>query len=76
MTLAILTGLWILLGESKSHLQAVADIKEWVDAGKQIDDLPTFVKSSWHQNIPLRLFPIFVWLSILFLGAFGITKYL
>ena len=76
MTLSILIGLWLLRVESKGHFQAVADIKEWVEAGKQTDYLPTFVKSPWHQNIPIMLFPIFVWLSILSLGAFGILKYL
>jgi hypothetical protein len=44
MTLSILTGLWVLLGESEAHSQAVADIKEWVDAGKKIDDLHSSVK--------------------------------
>jgi hypothetical protein len=76
MTLSILTGLWVLLGESKAHGQAVADIKEWVDAGKKIDDLGPSVKFPWHQKITIRLFPIFVWLSILSLGAFGFFKYL
>ena len=76
MTLSILTGLWILLGESEAHRQAVADIKAWVDNGKQIDDLPTYIKVPWHQNIAIKLFPIFAWLSILSLGAFGILKYL
>lgn len=76
MTLSILTGLWLLLGESEGHRKAVADIKEWVEAGKKIDDLPTFVKSPWHQNIAIKLFQIFVWLSILALGSFGILKYL
>lgn len=76
MTLSILTGLWLLFAESEGHWQAVADIKQHVDSGKKIDDLPTYVKSPWHQNITIRLFPIFVWLSILFLGAFGVIKYL
>jgi hypothetical protein len=76
MTLSILIGLWLLLGESRGHSQAVADIKEWVETGKRIDDLPTFVKSPWHQNIFWTLFSIFVWLSILSLGAFGLLKYL
>lgn len=76
MTLSILTGLWVLRGESEGHWKAVADIKAWVDTGKNIDDLPTYIKSPWHQNITIMLFPIFVWLSILFLGAFGILKYL
>ena len=76
MTLSILTGLWVLLGESEAHTQAVVDIKEWVDAGKKIDELYSSVKFPWHQNITMRLFPIFVWLSILSLGTFGILKYL
>jgi len=76
MTLSILIGLWVLLGESEAHTQAVVDIKEWVESGKKIDDLQSSVKFPWHQNITMRLFPIFVWLSILFLGSFGILKYL
>ena len=76
MTLSILTGLWVLRGESEGHVQAVADIKSWVESGKEIDDLPTFVKSPWHQKVTIILFPIFVWLSILSLGTFGILKYL
>ena len=76
MTLSILTGLWVLLGESKLCHQAASDIKEWVDSGKSIDNLPYLVKSSWHQNISIKLFPIFVWLSILSLGSFGFLKYL
>ena len=76
MTLAILTGLCVLRGESEGHFRAVGDIKASVDAGKKIDDLPTYIKSPWHQNIAIRLFPIFVWLSILFLGSFGFLKYL
>ncbi|MFA4911822.1 MAG: hypothetical protein WC649_12395 [Desulfobacteria bacterium] len=76
MTLSILTGLWVLLGESTAHYQAVADIKQWVDSGNRVDDLPHSVEFPWHQKILIRIFPIFVWLSILFLGAFGILKYL
>jgi hypothetical protein len=75
MTLSILTGLWVLLGESKAHWKAVVDIKEWVTAGKIIDDLPYYISFPWHQSMPLRLFPKLVWLSILFLGSFGFLKY-
>ena len=76
MTLSILTGLWVLLGESEAHGQAVDEIKEWVEAGKSIDDLKSSVRFPWHQKITIRLFPVFVWLSVLSLGAFGILKYL
>ncbi len=76
MTLSILTGLWVLLGESKAHWSAVDDIKAWVDAGNKVDELIGSVSSPWHQRIALRLFPVFVWLSILFLGTFGLLKYL
>ena len=76
MTLSILTGLWVLLGESKAHGKAVVEIKELVESGKTIDDLPLSVDFPWHQDILLRLFPKLVWLSILSLGSFGILKYL
>jgi hypothetical protein len=76
MTLSILTGLWVLLGESTGHYQAVVDITKWVDSGNRVDDLPHSIEFPWHQKILIRLFPIFVWLSILSLGAFGILKYL
>jgi hypothetical protein len=76
MTLSILTGLWVLLGESEGHKKAMVDIKEWVDSGKKIDNLQSSVKFPWHQNITIRLFPILVWLSILSLGSFGLLKYL
>ncbi len=76
MTLSILAGLWVLLGESKAHWKAAVDIKEWVTAGKRIDDLSPYVNLPWHQSISLRLFPKLVWLSILFLGSFGFVKYL
>jgi hypothetical protein len=76
MTLSILTGLWVLLGESKAHWSAVDDIKAWVDAGHKVDDLIGSVPSPWHQRTALILFPVFVWLSILSLGAFGLLKYL
>ncbi len=76
MTLSILTGLWLLFCESEAHGKAVDDIKEWVEAGNRIDDLPFSMNFPWHQNITIRFFPIFVWLSILFLGSFGMCKYL
>jgi hypothetical protein len=76
MTLSILTGLWVLLGESKAHGKAVVEIKELVESGESIDDLPFSVDFPWHQDILLRLFPKLVWLSILFLGSFGFFKYL
>ena len=76
MTLSILTGLWVLLGESEAHGQAVGDIKEWVESGKKIDDLQSSVNFPWHQKILTKIFPVFVWLSILSLGTFGIIKYL
>jgi len=76
MTLSILTGLWLLLGESKAHKQAVVDIDRWVDSGKKIEDLPFSIKSPWHQELAIKLFQIFVWLAFLSLGSFGILKYL
>ena len=76
MTLSILTGLWVLLGESTAHLQVAADIKEWVDSGKKVDDFQLSAKFPWHQNKLIELFPIFVWLAILSLGSFGLLKYL
>ena len=76
MTLTILIGLLLLLGESESHGLAVAGIKEWVDSGKKMEDLNSPVKFPWHQNVFLKYFPIFVWLSVLSLGSFGVTKYL
>lgn len=76
MTLSILTGLWVLLGESEAHGLAVDGIKEWVESGKKIDDLIASVDFPWHQKILTRFFPIFVWLSILSLGTFGLLKYL
>jgi hypothetical protein len=76
MTLSILTGLLVLLGESEAHGLAVAGIKEWVDSGKKIEDLPAAVNFPWHQKILTKFFPILVWLSILSLGSFGVLKYL
>lgn len=76
LTLTILIGLLVLLGESEGHGLAVDGIKEWVDSGKKMEDLKSPVKFPWYQNIFLEYFPILVWLSVLFLGSFGITKYL
>lgn len=75
MTVSILIGLWVLLGESEAHGQAAADIKEWVESGKKIDDLRGGIKFPSHQNIMLRFFPAIVWLAVLSLGAFGCSKY-
>ena len=76
MTSTILLGLLLLLGESEAHGTAVDGIKEWVDSGKKMEDLKSPVEFPWHQNIFLKYFPIFVWLSVLSLGAFGLLKYL
>ena len=76
LTLSISIGLLVLHGESSGHSKAVDDIKAWVDSGKNMVDLPTYVKFSWIDQLPIRLFPLFVWLSIFSLGAFGILKYL
>ncbi len=60
MTLTILIGLWVLLGESEGHGLAVDGIKKWVDSGKKMDDLKSPVEFPWHQNVGLKFFPIFV----------------
>ncbi len=75
MTLTILIGLWVLLGESEEHGLAVDGIKEWVDSGKKMSDLKSPVEFPWHQNLGTKYFPWFVWLSVLLLGCFGTLKY-
>ena len=74
MTLTILIGLLVLLGESEAHGSAVAGIIERVNSGK-VADQNTLVEFPWYQNFFLKHFPKLVWLSVLFLGLFGITKY-
>jgi hypothetical protein len=75
MTISILIGLWVLLGESEAHGQAAADIREKVLSGGKFEDLQGPIKFPSHQNIMLRFFPAIVWLAVLSLGAFGFAKY-
>jgi len=74
LTLSILMGLWVLLGESEAHSQAASDIKEKVLSGGKVEEL-CLIKFPSHQNIMLRFFPAIVWLAVLSLGAFGCAKY-
>ncbi len=75
MTVSVLIGLWVLLGESEAHGQAAAHIKETVLSGGLLEDLQGTITFPAYQNIMLRFFPAFVWLSVLSLGSFGCAKY-
>ncbi len=76
MTLSILSGLYLLLAEPKAYQKMAEDIKNLVDKGGSVRETPVPLEFSRHQEVLLKYFPILVLLSILFLGSFGILKYL
>jgi hypothetical protein len=75
ISVTILIGLWLLLGEAEAHNLAVGDIKEWVESGKPIDDMQWSVNFQKHQQIFLRFFPALVWVSVLSICLFGVLKF-
>ncbi|MFQ5714167.1 MAG: hypothetical protein ACE5GU_09055 [Candidatus Scalinduaceae bacterium] len=76
MTVSILSGLYLLLAEAQAYKKMAEDIKSLVDKGGSVQDTPISLEFSLFQEVLLKVFPILLSLSILFLGSFGICKYL
>lgn len=75
--LSVLAGVYCLFGDARSHAKRAAAIKKEAANGRfdtiQNSYLATF---PWHFAVAYVSYPYLVFLSILSLCVFGITKYI